>query len=207
MKSVGAIWVLGAALGVVLGGCRAQPTPAARQIAAKPPHPPTQVDSAVPREAALARFQQASPRATTLEGGAGSRDALVHAFLRAVETRDTLALRRLVLSRGEFAYLYYPTAAQGLPPYSLSPDLYWFMTVEQSNRGARALLAELGGRHLPYAGYRCEGDSTVEGENTLWGPCLIRTLQRRGDTLSQRLFGPIVARGGRFKFLSYGNKL
>ena len=70
------------------------------------------------------------------------------------------------------------------------------MTVEQSNRGVHHLVDELGGKHLPYAGYRCQGDSTVEGENTLWGPCLIHTIQRGGDTLSQRLFGPIVARGG-----------
>jgi len=47
----------------------------------------------------------------------------------------------------------------------------------------------------------------VEGENTLWGPCLIHTRQRGGDTLSRRLFGPIVARGGQYKFLSYSNKL
>ena len=47
----------------------------------------------------------------------------------------------------------------------------------------------------------------MEGENTLWGPCLIHTTQRGGDTLSQRLFGPIVSRGGQYKFLSYSNKL
>jgi hypothetical protein len=194
-------------LAMALVGCRAQPTPVARLEAVKPPHPPTRVDSAVPREVALTRFRQASERATALEGGAGSRDALVRAFLRAVENRDTVVLRRLVLSRGEFAYLYYPTSAQGLPPYNLSPELYWFMTVEQSNRGAHTLLTELAGKHLAYAGYRCEGDSTTEGDNTLWGPCLVHTIRQRGDTLSQRLFGPIVARGGRYKFLSYGNKL
>ena len=192
---------------VAVAGCRPRPEPAARSESLKPAHAATRVDSAVPREVALARFQQASQRTTVFEGGARTRDALVRAFLQAVETRDTSALRRLVLSRGEFAFLYYPTSAQGLPPYSLSPDLYWFMTMEQSNRGARALVNELGGKHLPYAGYRCEGDSTVEGKNTLWGPCLIHTLQRGGDTLSQRLFGAIVARGGRYKFLSYSSKL
>jgi hypothetical protein len=207
MKSGGRAYVVGGILALVLGGCHPQPKPAARRVAAKPAHPPTRVDSAVPREVALARFQQASQRAWALEGGAPSRDALVRAFVRAVETKDTVTLRRLVISRGEFAYLVYPTSAQGLPPYSLSPDLYWFMTVEQSNRGVRHLVDELGGRHLPYAGYRCQGDSTVEGENTLWGPCLIHTIQRGGDTLSQRLFGPIVARGGRYKFLSYSNRL
>jgi hypothetical protein len=198
---------LGLALGALGLACRGESNLAARGEPAKGPHQPTRMDSAVPREVALARFQQASGRPTKLEGGAPNRDALVREFLRAVEARDTSALRRLVLSRGEFAWLYYPTSAQGLPPYSLSPELYWFMTVEQSNRGARALLTELGGRRVRYAGYRCEGDSTVEAENTLWGPCLIRSIQRGGDTLSQRLFGPIVGRGGRYKFLSYSNKL
>ena len=207
MKSFGRTCVVGGILALVLGGCQPRPKPVTQREAVKPPHTPIRVDSAVPREVALARFQQASQRATAFEGGAPSRDALVRAFVRAVETKDTATLRRLVISRGEFAYLLYPTSAQGLPPYNLSPDLYWFMTVEQSNRGVHHLVNELGGKHLSYAGYRCQGDSTVEGENTLWGPCLIHTLQRGGDTLPQRLFGPIVARGGRYKFLSYGNKL
>jgi len=207
MRSLLRIRFSGAMVIVALCGCRAQSKPALRSESLKPTHAPTRVDSAVPREIALAQFQQGSQRTTALEGGAQTRDGLVRAFLRAVETKDTAALRSLVLSRGEFAYLYYPTSKQGLPPYSLSPDLYWFMTMEQSNRGARALLTELGGRRFPYTGYRCESDSTVEGENTLWGPCLIHTIQHGGDTLAQRLFGPIMARNGRYKFLSYSNKL
>ena len=149
MKSLGRTCVVAGILALVLGGCHPQPKPAARREAVKPPHTPTRVDSVVPREVALARFQQASPRATAFEGGAPSRDALVRAFVRAVETKDTATLRRLVISRGEFAYLFYPSRAQGLPPYSLSPDLSWFMTVEQSNRGVHHLVDELGGKHLP----------------------------------------------------------
>jgi hypothetical protein len=168
---------------------------------------PIRVDSAVPREVALARFQEKSERVSGFAGGATSRDGLVRAFIRAVEAGDSAALRRMVLSRSEFAYLYYPTSAQGLPPYSLSPDLYWFMIVERSNRGASALLVELGRRPLHFAGYQCEGDSTREGDNTLWGPCLVRSVEGPGDTLSRRLFGPIVAHKGRYKFLSYSNKL
>jgi hypothetical protein len=207
MTSYRTLTLAGFVLAFALGGCRAQPKAVAQHEVSKPAHTPVHVDSALPREVALARFQQASQQATALEGGAPSRDALVRAFVRAVETKDTASLRRMVISRGEFAYLFYPTSAQGLPPYNLSPDLYWFMTVQQSNRGVYHLVHELGGTHLNYAGYHCQGDSTVEGENTLWGPCLIYTLQHGGDTLSQRLFGPIVARGGQYKFLSYSNKL
>ena len=165
------------------------------------------VDSVVPREVALARFQEKSEPATELGGGEQSRDALVRAFVRAVEAGESATLRRMVISRGEFAYLYYPTSAQGLPPYDLSPDLYWFMIVERSNRGASALLSELGGRPLHFAGYQCMGDSTREGANTLWGPCLVRSVQAAGDTVSRRLFGPILSRNGSYKFLSYSNKL
>jgi len=129
MKTFGRTCVVGGILALALGGCQPQPKPVTQREAAKPPHTPIRVDSAVPREIALTRFQQASQRATAFEGGAPSRDALVRSFVRAVETKDTATLRRLVISRGEFAYL------------------------------------------------------------------------------SQRLFGPIVARGGRYKFLSYSNKL
>ena len=192
---------------LLASACRSDPRAAAMARPDSRAHPAIRVDSAVPRQVALARFQKASEPARDLTGGAASRDALVRAFVRAVAARDTSALERLVLSRGEFAYLYYPTSAQGLPPYSLSPDLLWFLTVEQSNRGVARLLSELGGRALPYADYRCVGDSTVEGDNTLWGPCLVRSVQARGDTVERRLFGPIVAHKGRYKFLSYSNKL
>ena len=188
----------------LLATCDRGPVGTARAEAGPPA---TRVDSAVPREVALARFQQASRRTTELVGGARSRDQLVRTFARAVEAGDTAAFRRLVLSRGEFAYLYYPTSGQGLPPYDLSPDLMWFMLVERSNRGVGLLLNERAGRPLAFAGYRCLGDSTVEGRNVLWGPCLIRRAQAPGDTVEERLFGPIIRRDGRYKFVSYANKL
>jgi hypothetical protein len=204
-------WVL--ALGLALTACgREAPAASARADRTSVPvrtvsMPPSHVDSAVPRAVALRRFQRASERATVLSGGASSRDDLVRRFLRAVEARDTSGLHRLVLSRGEFAYLYYPTSAQGLPPYDLSPDLMWFMLVERSNRGVTALVSERAGKPLASAGYRCLGNSTVEGRNRLWGPCLVRRIQAPGDTVEERLFGPIVERDGRFKFLSYSNRL
>jgi hypothetical protein len=183
------------------------PVAAPVRVAQAAANTPTHIDSVVPRAVALARFQGASSRAAALTGGAPSRDELVRRFARAVEAGDTASLRRMVLSRGEFAFLYYPTSRQGMPPYDLSPDLLWFMMVEQSNRGATALIQERSGGSLGYAGYRCLGDSTVEGRNTLWGPCLVRRKQAVGDTVEERLFGPIVERDGRFKFVSYSNKL
>jgi len=207
MRSARTFFPLFAAGSLALGACgRDHPRAPATHTTSAGARP-IRVDRAVQREVSLARFQEKSEPVTQLTGGEWSRDALVRAFVHAVEAGDSAALRRMVLSRSEFAYLYYPTSAQGLPPYSLSPDLYWFMIVERSNRGASALLSELGRRPLHFAGYQCEGDSTREGDNTLWGPCLVRSVQGRGDTLSRRLFGPIVVHNGRYKFLSYSNKL
>jgi hypothetical protein len=191
-------------------------SPRAEHAAASPAHnvvaaptwtAPTHIDSAVPRDIALARFQHESRPVTTLSGAATSRDDLVRRFTRAVESRDTAALRRLTISRSEFAYLYYPTSAQGLPPYDLSPELMWFMQVERSNRGVGALINERSGTSLHVAGYRCLGDSTVEGRNRLWGPCVLRRVVAPGDTVEERLFGPILERDGGFKFVGYSNRL
>jgi hypothetical protein len=205
--------VWGAALLSLLSGCdRSAP----RSAASSPPAAsssltaqsrPTHVDSFIPREVALERFRKGSTRVTQLEHAALSRDILVRDFVRALERRDTTTIRHLAVSRDEFAWLYYPTSKQGLPPYSLNPDLLWFLLVEQSNSGMIRAFNQLGGKHLSYAGYRCEGSSTTEGENTLWGPCLVHLVQTPGDTSEGRLFGLILERGGRYKFLSYANKL
>lgn len=191
---------------LLVSACTRSPRPAAPASLAAQSHP-THVDSLVSREVALQRFRQGTNPVTALAGGANSRDALVGSFLHALARRDTSELKGLLLSRDEFAWLYYPTSAQGLPPYSLNPDLMWFMLVEQGNRGLRRAVNQLGGKQLAYAGTRCEGTSTKEEENVLWGPCLVRWRESSGKMAEARLFGPILEREGRFKFLSYGNKL
>ncbi len=194
----------------VLTGCERGAVPAEARasvptVATSRPGP-THIDSFVPRGAALARFQAASRRVTHLAGGASSRNALVRQFVHALEQSDTATLRQLVLSRDEFAFLYYPTSAQGLPPYSLNPDLMWFMTKERSDQGLRRALTQLGGHAFDYRSYRCEGRASVEGENSLWGPCPLAR-RARGRVVEVRLFGPMLERGGRWKFVSYANKL
>lgn len=164
---------------------------------------PQHIDSAVPREVALERFRQGTREVTAFTGGAKSRDALVKAWVTAIEKADTAALRSMLINRDEFAWLYYPTASQGLPPYDLSPSLLWFLTDGQTSKGLRRLLEERAGKPMHYVGYSCDAKSNVEGENTTWGPCEVRQLRAPGDTVSERLFGLIVERGGVWKFLSY----
>ena len=166
-------------------------------------HAPQHVDSVVPREVAIDRFRQGTREVSTFTGGAPSRDALVKAWVKAIETADTAALTRMLISRDEFAWLYYPTASQGLPPYDLSPSLLWFMIDGQTNKGLRRLLEERAGKPLHVIGYSCDPKSNAEGGNIVWGPCLLKRVQAPGDTIEERLFGLIVERGGMWKFLSY----
>jgi hypothetical protein len=131
----------------------------------------------------------------------------VDSFAARVERADTAGLASLALTRAEFAYLYYPTIPESRPPYDLAPGLFWFNLEGNSSRGLAALMAELGGRPLGYAGVDCRGDARRYADNTVWPMCLMRRIQSPGDTAAARLFGPIVERRGVFKFVSYANRL
>jgi hypothetical protein len=178
------------------------------QSAAAPPavRRPVHMDSIVPREEALRRFRASAQRVESLSGGAPSRDALIREFVRGLEARDTAVLRRLALDRNEFAFLYYPTAPQGLPPYDLEPGLLWFTLESGSHKGLARALESRGGRALGFEGYRCDSIASQQGENTVWGPCTVHS-RRKGVVMEERLFGLIVERAGRFKFVDYGNRL
>lgn len=179
---------------------------------AEPPAPPAGTASGTytpdsTRQAQLARFRDGLPEVRALAGGAPSREALVEAFLAAAEARDTAGLGALVLSRAEFAWLYYPTTQQALPPYDLDPETLWMLTSERGGRGLYKVVEALGGRSLPYAGHHCDPVASHEGKNTVYGPCLVRLVQAPGDTVEARLFGLVLEREGRWKFVSYANKL
>lgn len=161
------------------------------------------VDSIIPREEAVRRFRAGLTPVDSLVGGGQSRDALVKAFIRALGEADTAALAGLTVSRAEFAYLYYPTAAEGRPPYDLEPGLMWFMLSQRSNSGVRKALQRYGGSGMTLVDYDCGKGELREGENTIAGPCSVRWTDRLGDTVDARLFSKILERGGRTKFLSY----
>lgn len=194
--------VLSTMAAVLTAGCR---NPDAR--AERPEITGRVVDSIVPREEALRRFREGLPPVGSLAGGAESPDALVAAFVRALGAADTAALAELAITPAEFAYLYYPTATQALPPYDLEPRLMWFMLFEQSNQGIRRALRRHGGGAMRLADYDCGAGRQREGENTIHGPCVVRWVDQRGDTLAAALLSRILERGGRHKVLSYANKL
>jgi hypothetical protein len=165
------------------------------------------VDSILSREEALRRFQRKLTPVARLEGSYESRDSLVAAFVKALGDRDTAALASMAVTPAEFGYLYYPTTPQSLPPYDLEPGLMWHLLRERSERGIRRALAVYGGQRLQLLSHDCGEGSSREGENTLMGPCVLRVRNTPGKSTSVRLLSQIIERGGRYKILSYANKL
>ena len=167
--------------------------------------PAAYVDSARTIAEDLERFRAGLEPVAALQGGAPSRDALVRSFLVAVESQDTAAAIRMVMDRREFAYLYYPHTPLVAPPQEMSPQLAWFLMLQNSEKGITRVFRRLGGRPLGYRGHACDPEPDVQGPNRLWKHCTVRRITEEGDTASLALFGGILEREGRFKFVSYAN--
>jgi hypothetical protein len=168
--------------------------------------PPEHVDSAVPRAEEVRRFRDGLAPAAALTGGAATAGALVRQFASALERRDSAGFAPMLLSRAEFAWLYYDTSPIAHPPYDLSPGLMWFQMQGHSAKGLGHALEERGGRPLGYVGFSCD-PPVRQGQNLIHGNCLVRRIQAPGDTVTEALFGALIQRNGRFKFLSYANHL
>lgn len=163
-------------------------------------------DSVRRREVELERFRATTEQVTGLTGGALTRDALVLGFIRAAEEGNTAAARRLALSRAEFGWLYYPSNPFGRRPYDLSPELFWFTMDANGRKGWDRLLQRYGGRPLGYLDYQCPAAPGIEGENRIHAPCEV-TFKDHGEIVTARLFGPIIERDGRFKFVNLAAKV
>ena len=196
------LFCVGLVLAIPLAACERKEArePTNSSVAASGP-----VDSILPIEEALRRFRADLPSVDRLEGGASSRDALVRAFVRAVERNDTTTVRRLHVTKAEYAYLYFPTSIYMSEPYRQPPELAWLLAAQSSEKGIGRVLRRLGGRHIAFAGYDCTAE-TREGANAFWRSCTVDYLDpETGTRLARRLFGTIIARDGHFKFLTYAN--
>ena len=134
--------------------------------------------------------------------GPPSRDSLVRLFERAVAKGDTTALNRLQITREEFAYLYYPDSKMARPPYELGPDMMWMQIQSQSSRGLQRLLAKKRGRRLGIRSLECQPPDRQNA--VVIHQCGVRTST---DATPKQLFGSIIERDGRFKFVGYSNQL
>ena len=118
--------------------------------------------------------------------------------------RDTASLSRMQVSAAEYAWLVYPSSPLAKPPYSQPPQIAWMLLRQSSDVGLARLVKRRGGSPLRILGYSCDPDRPKEGENTL-RRCMVQT-NDAGTTVTERLFGIVVQRHGRFKFLSYQNQ-
>jgi hypothetical protein len=174
----------------------------------EPPQVPLGVvDSVFPIDEEIRRFAATLDSVpAALYDGAASREELVRRFIRAVETRNADELARLVLQRDEFIGLYYPHTRYTARPYELAPALLWFRMESPSSRGLSRLLERMGGRDLDFEGLACPGEPLVEERNRIWEHCTVRVRGADGRHAERRLFGAILEREGRWKFLSYANE-
>jgi hypothetical protein len=185
---------------------RADSIARARQDSIDRAQPGYIVDSILPIEEELRRFRaDLKDVPTRLTGGAPTRDELVARFVRAIETSDTAALRGMAMTRAEFAYLYYPSSPYAKPPYRQPPWLTWMMLERASSAGLTRLLRRLGGQRLRYVDYACPAPAERRAVNVLWSKCVLRLTGPDGDTVRGQLFGAIIDRAGRWKFMSYAN--
>ena len=154
----------------------------------------------------LRRFQaRAGTPSTDLSGGATDLDGLARAFVNALEKRDTMAVERMIVTVPEFAHLYFPQSIFMRAPYELDPAVVWMQLDAATTTGMRRALARYGGTRLGYLGIECR-PADIQGLARIHG-CDVRRIDGRGEVIRERLFGPVLERGGRFKFLSLQNGL
>jgi hypothetical protein len=165
----------------------------------------TVIDSALPMQELIGRFRTGLPAVDGLVGGERSREALVRRFLVALATRDTVTLTVIVVTRQEYAYIYFPGSHLAKPPYELDPGYAWFHTRSESESGIRRTMRRFGGHSLAYAGHQCTADLTRQGPVKLWTNCVVRLRVDGGPFVEAGLFDAIIEHQGDFKFFSYAS--
>lgn len=200
---------------VVIAGCAEKKAgktiddePLGRLAAVTPPATPgIVIDSALPMDTLLRRFQADLEEPNALSDALSSAEALTREYLEALARSDAAALRRLHITRAEYAYLYFPTSKMMDAPYELNPDVAWLLLSAESAKGLTSVLHRFGGQRLELRRVRCPGEPLREGRNTVWRDCVVRYRGEGNMERERPLFAAIIERGGRFKFFSYATPL
>ncbi len=165
------------------------------------------VDSILPIAVHLRRFRAGLDSTDTLSHASLSRAALVARWAKAIAANDTADLNSMLLSRAEFAWLYYAESPMSKPPYEAPPELLWGQLLAASNKGASQLVTRFGGSAAKATELRCPASPEPLGKNLLHAKCEVRLAAPSRETLQGRLFGTIIERGGRFKFVGLTTSL
>ena len=194
-------------LALLAGGCREQSRRAGATDTPRSTPPDITIDSALPTETLLRRFQADLEEPARLSPSASSRDELTRLFLDAVARSDTGALRELHITRAEYAFLYFPESQMMRPPYELPPDVAWMLLSAESGKGISVVLRRFAGKRLKLRGVRCPGELLREGRSIVWRDCVVRYQDDGGPEQERPLFAAIIERAGEFKFFSYATPL
>lgn len=164
------------------------------------------VDSIFPPDEALRRFQAEleGPPVTALTDGAESIDRLLGEYWRLLAAGDTTALTPLVVSKPEYAYLYFPESDE--PASGMQPRISWLLLSNNSGRGLTRALAAATADAGEMRGTVCGPKHTVVGASFIHGPCgIVRARASGVDTLL--IATHIIERGGIFKLMSFTNEM
>lgn len=166
------------------------------------------VDSILPISEQLDRYRSAvgGGRSAQLHNASATREQLIRRFVSDVSAGDTSDLRAMLIDEREFADLIYPESPYTRAPYTQPPGLVWNQIQNPSRSGYTRLVRRLAGQQLAYAGHNCDTNAERQGRNRIWIGCLIRLSDGKGAVTTHRLFGSIVERRGKFKFVSYANE-
>jgi hypothetical protein len=164
------------------------------------------IDSVFTPEENLRRFQStvAAPAGNRLSGGAPSTDDLLRRYWALLSTGDTLAMSPLIVSRAEYAYLYFPESVEGAS--GMPPAVGWELIVRQSGRGlTRALFQAQRG---PSAVVRtlCSDEPRMMGKSTIYGPCGV-VIRRDGTEETLWIVKSLIERDGIHKLFGLQNEL
>ena len=204
-------WRLGALLLGVTTACADKPTPSPAdeqaQHVAEVVAAGGVVDSILPIAEHVRRFRVGLPITDTLQHASASRDALVSRWAAAIAVNDTVDLNAMIMNRAEFAWLYYADSPMSKPPYEAPPELLWGQLLASSNKGATQLVNRFGGSRVTASRLRCPTPPDTQGSNVLYNKCEVRLTAPGKPTVEGILFGTILERGGRFKFVGLSTDL
>lgn len=164
--------------------------------------------SAEPAQAAAAVAAPAVSRPPIgFADGAESVDALIDAFLAAVQRNDREALHRLRVTKDQYMQIVVPgTTDPGQPPRQVTEqprELFWSLNDTKSQYAAQNILERFGGKRVSSHQLRFSRGTTEYLWYTARGQVRL-DLMLEGETLPQELrTGTIAEVDGRYKFLAF----
>ncbi len=138
-----------------------------------------------------ARWQDSEP----------SKERLIKRALSAIEDRDALALKKIMITEQDFRNYIWPElpAKKNNAPY----DYIWSQMAMKSGLGIENIMNTLGGIKMTFRDCAFEDSMESYSGFTIYSGAIVRVEGQQDLERKLRVFGSIVERAGEFKILSY----